>query len=122
MSSARSRQIPEQFLQYPGSAVVVALLADKWTIPVLHALGRRTRRTGELRRELAGISQKMLTKTLRSLEARRLVERMAFPDVLPRVEYRLTSLGASLNEPLQGLCEWLKDYGKDLEQAGVIAG
>src|SRR5829696_2580348 len=109
MSPARSRQIPEQFLQYPGSAVVVALLADKWTIPVLHALGRRPRRTGELRRELAGISQKMLTKTLRSLEARRLVERM-------------TSLGASLNEPLQGLCAWLKDHGKDLERARVIAG
>jgi len=122
MSPARSRQIPEQFLQYPGSAVVVALLADKWTIPVLHALGRRPRRTGELRRELAGISQKMLTKTLRSLEARRLVERMAFPDVPPRVEYRLTSLGASLNEPLQGLCAWLKDHGKDLERARVIAG
>jgi len=117
MSAARNRQIPEQFLHYPGSALVVALLADKWTIPVIHALARQTTtRTGELRRSLAGISQKMLTQTLRALEERRLVERTVFPVVPPRVEYRLTPLGSSLNGPLQTLCEWLKENGKDLER------
>ena len=116
MSPARSGQNPEQFLNYPGSALVVALLADKWTIPVIHALARGTKRTGELRRALAGISQKMLTQTLRALEERSLVERTVFRVVPPRVEYQLTPLGRSLNEPLQTLCDWLKENGKDLER------
>ena len=116
MNSARSRESPDQFLHYPGSALVVALLADKWTIPVIHALARGTKRTGDLRRALAGISQKMLTQTLRALEERGLVERTVFPVVPPRVEYQLTPLGRSLNEPLQTLCDWLKENGRDLER------
>lgn len=116
MNSARSRESPEQFLHYPGSALVVALLADKWTIPVIHALARGTKRTGDLRRALAGISQKMLTQTLRALEERGLVERTVFPVVPPRVEYQLTPLGRSLNEPMQTLCDWLKENGRDLER------
>lgn len=122
MNSARSRESPEQFLHYPGSALVVALLADKWTIPVIHALARRTKRTGELRRALAGISQKMLTQTLRALEERGLVERTVFPVVPPRVEYQLTPLGRSLNEPLQTLCDWLKENGRDLERRAARSG
>src|SRR5262245_44563770 len=59
---------PEAFLRYPGSALVISLLADKWTIPVIHALARGTKRTGELKRTLGGVSQKMLTQTLRALE------------------------------------------------------
>ena len=54
------------FLSHKGSTVIVALLADKWTIPVIHALARGTKRTGELRTLLTGVSQKMLTQTLRS--------------------------------------------------------
>jgi DNA-binding HxlR family transcriptional regulator len=104
------------FLRWPGSALVVGLLADKWTIPVLHQLARGTRRTGELRRELAGVSQKMLTQTLRALERHGLVERKVFPVVPPRVEYRLTPLGASLNEPLAGICTWVERHGPALER------
>jgi DNA-binding HxlR family transcriptional regulator len=109
----------EFFLSYKGSAVIVALLADKWTIPVIHALARGTKRTGELRHLLAGVSQKMLTQTLRSLEAHGLVSREVFAVVPPRVEYSLTALGESLNEPLAVLCRWTERHGARLE--GVLA-
>lgn len=105
------------FLRYPGSALVVGLLADKWTIPVIHALSRGTRRTGELRAELGSVSQKMLTQTLRALEAHGLVERTVFAEVPPRVEYRLTPMGESINEPLARLCEWTVAHGRALERA-----
>src|SRR5919199_3404671 len=104
------------FLHYPGSSLVVALLADKWTIPVIHVLRRGTKRTGELKRELTGVSQKMLTQTLRALEEHGLVERKVFPVVPPRVEYSLTALGESITEPLAGLCEWMLRHGQTLER------
>lgn len=107
----------DAFLAYRGSALVVGLLADKWTIPVIHTLARGTRRTGELKQALAGVSQKMLTQTLRSLETHGLVERKVFAVVPPRVEYSLTPMGASINEPLAGLCAWTERYGAALEGA-----
>jgi DNA-binding HxlR family transcriptional regulator len=58
----------------------------------------------------------MLTQTLRALEAHGLVERKVFPVVPPRVEYRLTPLGASLNEPLAGICAWVERHGPALER------
>jgi DNA-binding HxlR family transcriptional regulator len=112
----------DTFLRYPGSALVISLLADKWTIPVIHTLARGTHRTGELRRAVAGVSQKMLTQTLRALEERGLIERTVFPVVPPRVEYRLTALGESINEPLQHLCEWTAEHGRALERAVVRVG
>ncbi len=105
------------FIKWPGSRVVLALLADKWTIPVLHALGRGTKRTGELRRELHGVSQKMLTQTLRSLESHGMIIREVFLQVPPRVEYSLTPLGESLNEPLAELCGWVEQHGAALERS-----
>jgi DNA-binding HxlR family transcriptional regulator len=119
MSPART---PDVFLRYPGSALVISLLADKWTIPVIHVLARGTKRTGELRRAIAGVSQKMLTQTLRMLEERGLIQRTVYPVVPPRVEYRLTELGESINEPLQHLCEWTADHGKALERAVARRG
>src|SRR5262249_56171812 len=93
----------QPFITRPGSALVVALLSDKWTIPVIHSLARGTKRTGQLRRELVGVSQKMLTQTLRNLEEHGLIERRVYPVVPPHVEYRLTDLGESINEPLAQL-------------------
>jgi DNA-binding HxlR family transcriptional regulator len=113
----RTTPQPEAFLRYPGSALVVSLLADKWTIPVIHALARGTRRTGELRRAVGRVSQKMLTQTLRALEQQGLIERTVYPVVPPRVEYRLTSLGESINRPLRSLCEWTLEHGAALERA-----
>lgn len=109
------------FLQRPGSTLVVGLLADKWTIPVIHALARGTKRTGQLRTELAGVSQKMLTQTLRALEQHGLVERKVFPVVPPHVEYSLTPLGWSINEPLAGICAWTEKHGAALQRTHARA-
>jgi DNA-binding HxlR family transcriptional regulator len=119
MTPIARRSVATPFLKFPGSALVVAILADKWSIPVIHSLARGMKRTGELRRELAGVSQKMLTQTLRRLEKHGLIERTVFPVVPPRVEYRLTALGESINEPLAHLCEWTKRYGTALQQSVV---
>jgi DNA-binding HxlR family transcriptional regulator len=108
---------PDIFLAYPGSAVVVMLLANKWTIPAIHELARGSKRTGELKRALVGVSQKMLTQTLRTLEGHGLVERTVHAGVPPRVDYRLTDLGHSLNEPLGVLCRWTKRHGRALERS-----
>lgn len=93
---------------------MVALLADKWTIPVIHALARGTMRTGALKQELTGVSQKMLTQTLRTLEAHGLIERKVYAVVPPRVEYSLTTMGESINEPLAVLCTWVERHGAEL--------
>ena len=116
MTAIARHSVATPFLKFPGSALVVAILADKWSIPVIHSLARGMKRTGELRRELAGVSQKMLTQTLRRLEKHGLIERTVFPVVPPRVEYRLTALGESINEPLAHLCEWTKRHGTALER------
>src|SRR5437867_13441470 len=99
-TKGRQRGSEGVFLRYPGSVLVVMLLADKWTIPVIHSLAQGTKRTGVLKQALAGVSQKMLTQTLRRLEEHGLVERTVYPVVPPRVEYRLSPLGESINEPL----------------------
>jgi DNA-binding HxlR family transcriptional regulator len=104
------------FSRYPGSSLVIALLADKWTIPVIHALARGTKRTGELKTALGTVSQKMLTQTLRALEAHGLVKRTVYPVVPPRVEYQLTELGTSINEPLMQICAWMLENGRKLER------
>ena len=95
---------------------MVGLLADKWTIPIVHTLARGARRPGELRRELEGISQKMLTQTLRALEKRGIVERKVQPVIPPRVDYSLTPLGRSLDKPLAALCAWSERHAQELDK------
>jgi DNA-binding HxlR family transcriptional regulator len=86
---------------------VVALIHDKWTILVLGVLHHNTRlRYGELRRAVGGISQRMLTLSLKTLEQNGLVKRSVFASVPPRVEYELTPMGSSLSAPLRGLLDW----------------
>jgi DNA-binding HxlR family transcriptional regulator len=111
-----STRTPDTFSRFRGSSQLLAILADKWTIPVMHSLARGTRRFGELHRELTGVSQKVLTQCLRSLERHGLVERTVFPVIPPKVEYALTPLGESLNEPLAALCRWVEKNGKTLER------
>ena len=82
-----------------GSRRVLNMLADNWTILVIYALGRGTMRHGELMRTIGGISQKMLTQTLRRLERDGMVSRKVYPVVPPRVEYRLTPLGRGCSRP-----------------------
>lgn len=107
----------DPFLHITGASLVVSLLADKWTIPLIHALARGTRRTHELKRGLHGVSQKMLTQTLRTLEEHGLVVRQVYAEVPPRVEYSLSALGRSLNEPLSIICAWTETHGAELQRA-----
>jgi DNA-binding HxlR family transcriptional regulator len=81
-------------------------IGDRWTVLVVVALDRGPRRFGEIATQVEGISQKMLTQTLRSLERDGFVARTAYPEVPPRVEYELTPLGRSLQEPLRALERW----------------
>lgn len=108
---------PIPYHRTAGGSIVVGLLADKWTIPVVRSLARGTKRTGELKKELSGVSQKMLTQTLRNLVEHGLVARTVYPVVPPRVEYRLTALGVSMNEPLSQMCSWTERHGDALRRA-----
>jgi DNA-binding HxlR family transcriptional regulator len=75
---------------------VLAVLAEKWTLLVVSRLANGPMRTAEIRRSVDGVSEKMLIQTLRKLEGFGLVSRRSYPQVPPRVEYRLTPLGRSL--------------------------
>lgn len=85
---------------------VLARVGDKWSILVVNRLGKQTMRFNELRRDIGGISQRMLTLTLRGLERDGLITRTVFPTVPPRVDYALTALGRSLLKPVNGLSDW----------------
>jgi DNA-binding HxlR family transcriptional regulator len=93
-------------------------VADKWTLLVIDALDHRTEtRFSRLRERLGGVSQKMLTKTLRQLERDGLVVRRVHAEVPPRVDYRLTPLGVSLGTSVCGLWTWVEAHLKDVERA-----
>jgi len=81
-------------------------IGDRWTVLIVGALDAGPRRFTELAAEVDGISQKMLTQTLRSLERDGFVARTAYPVVPPHVEYELTELGRSLQQPLRALEQW----------------
>ena len=99
------------------SRKVLDRIADKWTALIIHVLASGTKRNNELRREISGVSQKMLTQTLRSLENDGLVKRKVYPVVPPMVEYSLTPLGSSLIEPLEAICSWAEKHMPELEAA-----
>lgn len=86
--------------------LVLNRIADKWTVLIVGSLEERTKRFGELRREVGGISQKMLTQTLRGLERDGLVTRTVYPSVPPKVEYTLTPLGRTLITLLDAISTW----------------
>jgi DNA-binding HxlR family transcriptional regulator len=85
-------------------------IADKWSALIIGLLAERPHRFGELRRKIGGISQKMLTQTLRSLEADGLVSRRAFATVPVTVEYSLTPLGETLVAPLASIRDWAEGH------------
>lgn len=98
--TAQTRAVPE----------ILSRIADKWSALAICALSGQPLRYCEIERRLGGISQKMLTQTLRSLERDGLIERKVFPQIPPRVEYRLTRLGKSLHVPLSQLCRWAAQH------------
>lgn len=97
------------------SRVVLDRIADKWTALIIQVLAHGTQRYAELRRTIGGISQKMLTQTLRSLERDGLVVRKVHPVVPPKVEYSLTRLGRTLIDPLHALCRWSERHLPELQ-------
>lgn len=98
-------------------ARLIALLGGRWAFPVLYQLLRAEGpiRFGQLQRAVGRVTQKELTRTLRSFEERGLVERQVYAEVPPRVEYRLTALGASLGEPLCGLARWAEAHRAQID-------
>ena len=92
-------------------------IAGKWTVLIVDALAEGTLRYTALHRRIEGISQKMLTQTLRQLEADGFVTRTIHPTVPPQVEYTLTPLGHSLRTPITALREWVEAHINDIERA-----
>jgi len=92
-------------------------IADKWTCLIVYALLDGPRRHGELKRMIEGISQKMLTQTLRSMETDGLVKRTVIDVIPPHVEYGLTPLGQTLSDPLVAIYQWAMDHLAELQTA-----
>jgi len=101
---------------------VLARVGDKWSVLVVSILGRGPMRFNELKRTVDGISQRMLTLTLRALERDGLVTRTVFPSVPPRVEYELTSLGRSLLAPVSALGNFELIFATNAEFDAFAAG
>ncbi len=100
---------------------VLDLIADKWTALIILGLSRDTKRYSELHREIGGVSQKMLTQTLRSLESSGLIQRKVYPVVPPMVEYSLAPLGETLVPPIKTLCNWASEHFHEVEAARAKA-
>jgi DNA-binding HxlR family transcriptional regulator len=100
-----------------GVASVLARVGDKWSVFVIMLLGDGPRRFNEIKRMVGGISQRMLTLTLRGLERDGLVTRTVFPTIPPRVDYELTDLGRGLSKPVQALGLWAKEHQMQIEDA-----
>jgi DNA-binding HxlR family transcriptional regulator len=93
-------------------------VGDTWSVYIMHMLGdAKTMRFNELKREVDGISQRMLTVTLRGLERDGLVTRAVYPEVPPRVEYALTPLGATLRQLIRGLVAWAGAHLAEVDAA-----
>jgi DNA-binding HxlR family transcriptional regulator len=91
--------------KYPARRLL-ALVGDKWTPVVLFSLSDSVKRFSEIQREIPDISKKMLTQVLRALERGGLIERIVYPTVPPKTEYRLTADGRILHRPVSTFCDW----------------
>jgi DNA-binding HxlR family transcriptional regulator len=96
---------------------VLDRVGDKWSVLVIALLGERGQRFSELKRAIEGISQRMLTLTLRQLERDGLVSRTVHATVPPRVDYALTPLGVSVLQPITALIDWATAHGSDIAAA-----
>src|SRR5258708_19317354 len=100
-----------------GVASIRARVGDKWSVLVIMMLGDGPRRFNEIKRMISGISQRMLTLTLRGLERDGLVTRTVFPTIPPRVDYELTDLGRGLSKPVEALGKWAIEHKTEIEDA-----
>ena len=95
-------------------ATTVSLIGSKWKLLIIRNLLNRPWRFNELQKDLEGISQKVLTDSLRSMEADGIITRTVFPEVPPRVEYALSPLGESLRPIINSMAVWGTDYKNNL--------
>jgi DNA-binding HxlR family transcriptional regulator len=95
---------------------VLELITRKWTALVITVLAGGTHRYNQLQNRIRGVSQKVLTETLRSLERDGLVRRTVHPEIPPRVEYSLTPLGRSLKKILVPVCQWAEEHLHEVEE------
>ena len=98
---------------------ILSRIGDKWSVMIVMLLGPGPKRFNEIRRAINGISQRMLTLTLRGLERDGLVTRTMFPTIPPRVDYELTSLGQSLRGPIDALGEWAFANRDEIDAARI---
>jgi DNA-binding HxlR family transcriptional regulator len=98
---------------------LLAILSAKWSLPVLYQLmvAEGPVRFGALKKSIAVITQRELSRALRQFEHLGLVTRRAYAEVPPRVEYTLTELGRSIHQPILALGQWAKDHGEELKAA-----
>jgi DNA-binding HxlR family transcriptional regulator len=101
----------------PAVREVLNRVGDKWSVQIVALLGDGPMRFSELRRSIEGISQRMLTLTLRGLERDGLITRTVFPEIPPRVEYELTRLGKTLLDPISALADWAEEYRTSIQEA-----
>ena len=96
-------------------ATTVRLIGSKWKILIMRNLMMRTWRFNELKKDLDGISQKVLTESLRSMDEDELITRTVYPEVPPRVEYSLTELGESMRPILNAMADWGSNYKRSFD-------
>jgi len=113
----KNHPVPNVFNCRCPSRRVLAVLAEKWTLLIVSQLANGPMRTAEIRRSVDGVSEKMLIQTLRKLEGFGLVSRRSYPEVPPRVEYRLTPLGRSLARLTSLFGRWVEKNVMTLLQA-----
>ena len=118
-SAVRSKAPADPWSDTCPSRNVLGLLASKWVALLIPLLRKGPRRNGELMRGIAGISQKMLTQTLRDLERHGLIARRDYAEVPPRVEYALTPLGESLAKTIVALDDWVIRNYNDIAKAAA---
>jgi DNA-binding HxlR family transcriptional regulator len=121
MTPGRAR-VPDPFEAHlpsncEGVSAVLSRIGDKWSVLIVMLLGNQPRRFNELKRVIGGITQRMLTRTLRGLERDGLVTRTMFATIPPRVEYALTPLGRSLWKPVRALGVWAQTNQAEIAEA-----
>lgn len=109
--------VPNPYRAACPTRMILDRVADKWTVLILGLLAKEPMRFNRLRREIDGLSQKMLSQTLKSLERDGLITRTVFPTVPVTVEYALTPLGRTLTETVDALRNWAETHIADVLQA-----
>lgn len=110
---------PNLYAETCPSRKVLDRIGDKWTPLIFGLLEHGPRRFSELQRAIGGISQKMLTQTLRGMERDGLIRRTVYPEVPPRVEYQLTPLGETMCEPIKAILRWTEEHYAEVVAAQI---